>query len=82
MHLVCWYVPALTSLETKGNSMAKKALKLYVLKDESGAIALDAFGNPQYFSDKMLAKSERKIGQHVSYGPDHKKFKTTTGKGN
>lgn len=54
--------------------MAKQALKLYVLKDDSGAIALDAHGYPQYFSDKMDAKAERKIGQHVSYGPDHKKY--------
>lgn len=61
--------------------MAKQALKLYVLKDDSGAIALDAHGYPQYFSDKMDAKAERKIGQHVSYGPDHKKYNTSK-KGN
>ena len=60
--------------------MAKQALKLYVLKDDSGAIALDAHGYPQYFSDKMDAKAERKIGQHVSYGPDHKKHTNTKGK--
>jgi hypothetical protein len=53
--------------------MTKVALKLYILKDVSGATVKDASGSPLYFSDKMMAKANRAVGQHVSYGPDHKK---------
>lgn len=52
-----------------------KALRLFVLKDtNSGVIVKDNDGNPLYFSDKMVAKRSKTEHQHVSYGPDHKKF--------
>ena len=60
--------------------MTKTALKLYILRDVSGAVVKDASGSPLYFSDKMVAKANRAVGQHVSYGPDH--TKTTSKKGN
>lgn len=53
-----------------------KTLRLFVLKDNnSGVIVKDSDGNPLYFSDKMVAKRSKTEHQHVSYGPDHKKFR-------
>ena len=37
-----------------------KALKLFVLKDSSGAIVTGDDGKPLFFSDKMKAKDHKK----------------------
>ena len=36
-----------------------KALKLFVLKDSSGAVIKDDGGKPLFFSDKMKAKDHK-----------------------
>jgi len=56
--------------------MNKTALKLFVLRHgKGGAIVKDSEGNPLYFHDKMIAKSQRKEGQVISLGPDHRRYK-------
>lgn len=64
--------------------MTRLALKLFVLKDERGAIVRDDTGSVMYFHDKMVAKRHRLAGWTVAYGPDHKKVtgSITTKKGN
>ena len=61
------------------HNMTNIALKLYILVDVSGAVVKDTNGYPLYFSDKMVAKANRAVGQHVSYGPDHKKYTNKRG---
>lgn len=56
--------------------MTKTALKLFMLRhSKGGAIVKDSDGNTLYFHDKMIAKSNRKGDQVVTYGPDHRKYK-------
>ena len=56
-----------------------KALKLFVLKNSSGAIVTGDDGEPLFFSDKMRAKDHKKSldmkGLTVSVGPDHHRYK-------
>jgi hypothetical protein len=60
--------------------MSTQALKLFVLKDDSGAVVTDNNKVPLYFTDKMKAKDHKwLIGNTkwtVANGPDHHK---TTG---
>tara|TARA_R110001592_G_scaffold253627_2_gene516730 strand:+ start:2544 stop:2732 length:189 start_codon:yes stop_codon:yes gene_type:complete len=55
-----------------------KALKLFVLKNSSGAIVTGDDGEPLFFSDKMRAKDHKKSlvieGTTVSVGPDHHRY--------
>lgn len=55
------------------------ALKLFVLKDSSGAIVTGDDGEPLFFSDKMKAKDHKKSldmkGLTVSVGSDHHRHK-------
>lgn len=56
--------------------MKKSALKLFVMRHrKGGAIVTDEQGNPVYFSDKQVAKANRKGEQVVSLGPDHRRYK-------
>lgn len=56
--------------------MSKPALKLFVLRHgRGGAVVTGDDGKPVYFTDKMIAKRNRKDDQVVSYGPDHKLYK-------
>jgi len=61
--------------------MAKEALKLFALRDSSGALVPSRIGRgPLYFATKMLAKVFRRETQgekqplFVTYGPDHRKY--------
>jgi hypothetical protein len=60
-----------------------EALKLFVVKDSSGAIVMND-GEPLYFADKMEAKNHRWLvgtttsGHTIGYGPSHHKY---SGKG-
>jgi len=62
----------------------KKALKLFVVKDSSGATVTNTDGLPLYFSNKMKAKGHKWLvgtatsGHTIGYGPDHYKY---SGKG-
>jgi len=61
--------------------MAKANLKLFMLKSERGGIPIvDERGNTIYYSDKMVAKRQRKGNQVVSYGIDHRKYKLIEGR--
>ena len=55
-----------------------KALKLFVLKESSGAVSKGDGGEPLFFSDKMKAKDHKwflsKEGITVSVGPDHHRY--------
>lgn len=56
--------------------MTKTALKLFVLRHrKGGAIVTDEQGKPVYYSDKQVAKNNRKGEQVVSLGPDHRRYK-------
>ena len=56
--------------------MTKPALKLFVLRQKKGgAIVTDEQGKPVYYSDKQVAKNNRKGEQVVSLGPDHRRYK-------
>lgn len=54
------------------------ALKLFVLRDSSGAIVNRDNGKPLYFHNKMAAKDHKKSLSGVTFvipGPDHRKYK-------
>ena len=59
----------------------KKVLKLFVLRDSSGAVINDEtnYGSPLYFQTKTAAKLARNQlkteGITVSAGPDHHKYR-------
>jgi len=59
----------------------KKVLKLFILRDSSGAVITDetSHDSPLYFQTKMAAKMARnqlrREGITVSAGPDHHKYR-------
>ncbi|QDP53675.1 MAG: hypothetical protein Unbinned5406contig1000_21 [Prokaryotic dsDNA virus sp.] len=56
--------------------MAKKALKLFMLRHgKGGAPVTDDEGNVIYYSNKMIAKNTKTGTQVVSLGVDHRKYK-------
>lgn len=56
--------------------MVNSAMKLFMLRhSRGGAIVRRKNGKAFYFNDKMVAKSNKRNGQVVSFGPDHKLFK-------
>lgn len=58
-----------------------RALKLFVVRDSSGATVTGDSGLPLYFSDKMKAKDHKWLvstatsGHTIGYGPDHHKYR-------
>ena len=61
--------------------MAKENLKLFMLKHEQGGVPIvDERGNVIYYSNKMVAKRQRKGTQVVSYGIDHRRYKLIEGR--
>lgn len=53
----------------------RKAMKLFVVVDSSGAIVKGDDGRPLYFDDKQKAKAKRDEGDYtVAPGPDHHKY--------
>ena len=55
--------------------MSKRVLKLFVIKNDSGATVKGDDGEPLYFDNKMIAKENKPDSFHtIGYGPDHRHF--------
>ena len=55
--------------------MTKATLKLFMLRQHQGGVPVrDDKGDIIFYSDKQVAKSNRKDKQVVSYGFDHRKY--------
>tara|TARA_R100000231_G_scaffold135736_1_gene110424 strand:- start:317 stop:505 length:189 start_codon:yes stop_codon:yes gene_type:complete len=61
--------------------MTKPTLKLFMLKHKQGGVPVtDEKGNIIYYSNKMVAKRNRRGNQVVSYGIDHRRYKLIEGR--
>ena len=55
--------------------MTKATLKLFMLRQHQGGVPVrDKNGAIIFYSDKQVAKRNRKGNQVVSYGFDHRKY--------
>tara|TARA_A100001388_G_scaffold273795_1_gene256231 strand:- start:2455 stop:2700 length:246 start_codon:yes stop_codon:yes gene_type:complete len=64
----------------RSNDMAKRNLKLFMLRHgQGGKPVKDEHGNVIYYNNKAVAKKNRGDNQVVSYGIDHRKFRTLEG---
>tara|TARA_R100001082_G_scaffold4389_1_gene3253 strand:- start:2095 stop:2322 length:228 start_codon:yes stop_codon:yes gene_type:complete len=61
----------------RGSSMREVIGKrLFMLRNKNdNTLVKDENGNDLYFSNKMIAKQHRQVGQVVTYGIDHNRYK-------
>ena len=50
--------------------------RLFMLRNKNdNTLVKDENGNDLYFNNKMIAKQHRQVGQVVTYGIDHNRYK-------
>lgn len=65
----------------RSKDMATRNLKLFMLRHgQGGKPVKDEKGNVIYYNNKAVAKQNRGDNQVVSYGIDHRKFKSLEGR--